>query len=120
MKMEEKKEREEENKKREEVPASLFTFDLAEFEGACLYFRRSIVNLPASSRKERVLFYLDQLIDEKPYASLSDIESVLVTLASLISHEVITRDMREHFLYLKERFDSLKELSLLMAEADPV
>jgi hypothetical protein len=118
--MEEKKEREEENKKREEVPASLFTFDLAEFEGACLYFRRSIVNLPASSRKERVLFYLDQLMDAKPNASLSEIESIMVILASLINHEVMTRDMREHFLYLKERFDVLKEQSQLMMEADPV
>jgi hypothetical protein len=90
-----------ENKKQ----ALSFTF--SQFEGACLYFRRSIINLPSSLHKEQLLFYLDKLIDGKPHESLNDIGPLMLTLEAIVKHAAITRDMREHFAYLKDMFDAL-------------
>lgn len=73
-------------------------------EGACLYFRRAIVYLPASLRKEQLLFYMDQLIDGDFVSSPTEAWQILLTVESLLSHEAITQDMRQHFAYLSDTF----------------
>jgi len=83
-------------------------------EGACLYFRRSIISLPASVSKERLLFYLDRLMEMDIATDLEGARNLIETLNSIAEGCTLNSDVRHHLAYLNDCFE--KPLELLNVE----
>ncbi len=79
---------------------------LSRFTGACFLLRRSIFNTTASPTKERLLFYLDKLLNMDRLFSLTDIENILAILGALVEKNA-TAEVRHQVMYVSELFERI-------------
>lgn|GEM_PF-6592704 len=75
---------------------------ILKFKGACLYLRRSIFKLSASTAKERLLFYIDNLINLDIVSRLDDAQAMITTMCSMVKNINITHETRHHLAYLND------------------
>ena len=82
----------------------LLTRDLYQFKNTCLDLRRLIVEMPASSAKEKLLFYIDACIHIDTYFCLEDVKNNIEQMRSIIYRVSVVSRIERYLLYLNDIF----------------
>ena len=96
---------------------SLPTRDLHQFKNTCLDLRRLIVQMPASSAKEKLLFYIDSCIQIDLYFCLEDIKNSIDQMRSIIYRVSVASCAERYLFYLNDAFITIYRKNSMVQKA---